>query len=137
MSTPRMNELVPCPFCSPSGSVLVQCSLCHGNGEVPRYMAMKCIHMCCEKSPFGRGPLCRKHGCVVCGEVMLADYEEEQLCDECGTLNHRCTWCGKPAMSVGADGTYTCGQGQGDGLEAHDNKNVVYTPLWHLYVNDA
>ncbi len=139
MSTPHMNELVPCPLCGRAEEVFA-CNMCNGARKVPRYMTEKCIHYGppqCGETPFGRGPLCRKHGCIVCGEIGMADYEEEQLCLECGTLNHRCGWCGNPAMAVGADGTYSCGQGQGDGLESHNNKNVVYTPLWHLYVNDA
>lgn len=47
-------------------------------------------------------------------------------------MNHiapNCSWCGKRAIARGEDGTYSCGQGQGDGLESHDNVGVVYTPL--------
>lgn len=40
-----------------------------------------------------------------------------------------CSWCDKPAISAGEDGTFSCGQGQGDGLGSHDNVGVLYTPL--------
>jgi hypothetical protein len=131
VTTPRMNELVPCPACG-RADVVFACNVCNGAREVPRYMAEKCIHPGCDESPFGRGPLCRKHGCIVCGEVMLADYEEEQLCDECGTANHRCTECAKPAVAIasfssGVGPHFSCGD------RACDKPKVLYTPLWHGY----
>ena len=41
----------------------------------------------------------------------------------------KCTWCGEKAAAKGADGTYSCGSGQGDGKEHHVNIGVQYTPL--------
>ncbi len=40
-----------------------------------------------------------------------------------------CSWCDRPAAAKGDDGTLSCGQGQGDGLEPHDNVGVQYMPL--------
>jgi hypothetical protein len=47
-----------------------------------------------------------------------------------------CSWCDKPAKLRGEDGTYSCGQGQGDGLEPHDNLNVVYMPLEKIQMDN-
>jgi len=30
------------------------------------------------------GPFCDRHGCRLCGWIILADYEDEQLCEACG-----------------------------------------------------
>lgn len=47
-----------------------------------------------------------------------------------GPLKPRsCTWCDKPAESLGEDGTASCGQGQGDGLPDHQNIGVTYHPV--------
>ena len=40
-----------------------------------------------------------------------------------------CTWCKRRATTRGADGTFSCGQGQGDNKPAHNNLKVLYTPL--------
>ena len=40
-----------------------------------------------------------------------------------------CSWCDKPATTQGTDGTFSCGQGQGDNLDPHDNIKVLYVPL--------
>lgn len=41
----------------------------------------------------------------------------------------KCSWCDKPATARGNDGTYSCGQGQGDGLEPHNTIRVPYIPM--------
>lgn len=41
----------------------------------------------------------------------------------------KCSWCERDATHLGSDGTWTCGQGQGDGMEPHSNIGVVYSPL--------
>lgn len=46
------------------------------------------------------------------------------------TTEPKCSWCDKMATAKGTDGTYSCGQGQGDGLESHDTRGVVYTTLY-------
>ena len=40
-----------------------------------------------------------------------------------------CSWCDKPATATGADGTRSCGQGQGDGLTPHNTTGVLYSPI--------
>lgn len=127
------TELVPCPMCKSADEVFA-CTMCNGTREVPRHMAEECIHPGCHKPPFGRGPLCREHGCVTCGEVILADYEEDRWCDECGTIGFRCYKCGKPALSIAEDMTMltpSCGD------RACEKIGLLYTPIWKGYVNQA
>jgi len=45
-----------------------------------------------------------------------------------------CSWCDKSAKSVGRDGTFSCNQGQGDGLEPHGNKGVTYSPVGEMRI---
>jgi hypothetical protein len=40
-----------------------------------------------------------------------------------------CSWCKKRAVAKGADGTFSCGSGQGDGKDHHVNMRVRYMPL--------
>ena len=40
-----------------------------------------------------------------------------------------CSWCKRRAVARGADGTYSCGSGQGDGKQHHVNIRVRYMPM--------
>jgi len=39
----------------------------------------------CKNQLHGTGPWCADHGCVRCGDTILADYEDARLCGECGS----------------------------------------------------
>lgn len=69
--------------------------------EAPEVTTARCYHPCacgpdvcthhgrrCTNPPLPGG-LCAEHGCVKCGHVILANYEDERLCHDCGLLQER------------------------------------------------
>lgn len=40
-----------------------------------------------------------------------------------------CSWCKRRATHKGADGTFSCGSGQGDGKAHHCTTRVLYRPM--------
>ncbi len=88
MAVDGRDDLIECPFCADMDEVWA-CSLCGGRGVVPKDVAAECMHPGCEEAIYEDGPLCQKHGCVKCGAVIMADYEDERLCDECGDKKYR------------------------------------------------
>lgn len=85
---PCEDELVDCPVCNSPDVIWIapldSCPACGGKKKVTRESLERCFHPGCTEPAVKPGLLCKNHGCIQCGEVILADYEDERLCEECG-----------------------------------------------------